>query len=151
MKQTILPCDVAMAYPVLPRYASGQFHLDADMLDDADLLMKTYANGKFVSSKLNRKLGIVYPRKVETYLCRSMTRGFISYDAFTGSVTSSAAASIRFSFFDVENSTLTAYVEQTLLYKFVVDQTRLLSYIMSTSVLLTLFTSLLLCICSLKP
>jgi hypothetical protein len=131
MKQTILPCDVAMAYPVLPRYASGQFHLDADMLDDADLLMKTYANGK--------------------YLCRSMTRGFISYDAFTGSVTSSAAASIRFSFFDVENSTLTAYVEQTLLYKFVVDQTRLLSYIMSTSVLLTLFTSLLLCICSLKP
>jgi hypothetical protein len=63
---SVLPRDVAAAYPVLPRYASGQFHLHTDVLDDMELLMKTYANGKFVSSKLHRKLGVVYTRKVET-------------------------------------------------------------------------------------
>ena len=106
---SVLPRDVAAAYPVLPRYASGQFHLDTDMADDVELLMKTYANGTFVSSKLHRKLGIVYARKVETYLSRLPTRGFVSYDAFTGGITPPAAASIRSSFNDAKNSTLTPY------------------------------------------
>jgi hypothetical protein len=57
---SVLPSHVAAAYPVLPRYAAGQFHLDTEVLDDVELLMKTYANGKFVSSKLYHKLGIVY-------------------------------------------------------------------------------------------
>ena len=66
---SVLPHEVAVAYPVLPRYASGQFHLNTDVSDDVELLMKTYANAKFVSSKLHRKLGVVYTRKVQTYLC----------------------------------------------------------------------------------
>ena len=106
---SVLPRDVAMAYPVLPRYASGQLHLDTDLSDDLELLMKTYANGKFVSSKLYRKLGVEYTRKVQTYLCSRPTRGFISYDAFTGGVTPPTADSIRESFYDAENSTLTPY------------------------------------------
>jgi hypothetical protein len=44
---SVLPSDVAAAYPVLPRYASGQFHLHTDVSDDVDLLMKTYANGTY--------------------------------------------------------------------------------------------------------
>jgi hypothetical protein len=77
------------------------------MSDDVDLLMKTYAHGKFVSSKLHRKLGIAYARKVGTYLCRLPMRAFLSYDAFTGGVKPPAAASIRSSFNNAENSTLT--------------------------------------------
>jgi hypothetical protein len=108
---SILPPDVAAAYPVLPRYASGpgQFHLHTDLSDDVDLLMRTYANGKFVSSKLHRKLGVAYTRKVDTYICRSPKRGFVSYDAFTGGVTPPAAASIRACFEEAEYSTLTPY------------------------------------------
>jgi hypothetical protein len=56
------------AYPVLPRYASGEFHLPRDVSDDVKLLMKTYTNGKFVSKKFYGKLGIVHSRKAETYL-----------------------------------------------------------------------------------
>jgi hypothetical protein len=106
---SILPADVAAAYPVLPRYAAGQFHLQKDLSDDVELLMKTYANGRFISSKLHRKLGVEYTRKVETYLCRSPTRGFMSYEAFTSGVTPPAASSIRAAFQDAENSTLTPY------------------------------------------
>jgi hypothetical protein len=85
---SVLPRDVAAPYPVLPRYASGQFHLgDTNMSDDLDPLMKTCANGKFISSKLHCKLGIVYARKVETYLFRLSTHGFVPYTMFTDGVT----------------------------------------------------------------
>jgi hypothetical protein len=106
---SVLPHDVAVAYPVLPRYASSQFHLNTDASEDVELLMRTYANAKFVSSNLHRKLGIVYTQKVQTYLSRHPTRGFVSYYAFTGSVMPPAAAFIRVSFNDAENSTLTPY------------------------------------------
>jgi hypothetical protein len=101
---SVSPRDVAAAYPVLPRYASGQFHLNTDVLDDLELLVKTYANGKFVSSKLHCKLGIVYTRKVKTYLCRSPTCGFVSYEAFTGGVKAPPAASICALLEDEENT-----------------------------------------------
>jgi hypothetical protein len=74
----LLPPDVAGLYPVLPRYASGQFHLHRDVSDDVELLMKTYANGKFVSKKLYGKLGIVHSRKAKTYLSPSPKRRWIS-------------------------------------------------------------------------
>jgi hypothetical protein len=35
----LLPPDVAGAYPVLPRYTFGQFHLHIDVLDDVELLI----------------------------------------------------------------------------------------------------------------
>jgi hypothetical protein len=104
----LLP-DVAAAYPVLPKYASGQFHLHTDVSDDVDLLMGTYANGMVFSSKLYRKLGVVYTRKLDTYFCRSPKRGFVSYDAFTGGVIPPSAASIRACFEEAENSKLTPY------------------------------------------
>ena len=106
---SVLPPDIAEAYPVLPMYASGHFHLQTDLSDDVELLMKTYANGKFVSSKLHRKLGLIYTRKARTYYLQSPTSGFVSYEAFTGGVTPPPGASIRASFDDAENSTLTPY------------------------------------------
>ena len=79
---SLLPRDVSSTYPVLPKYASGLFHLHEDLSDDLESLMRTYANGKFVSGKLYRKLGLIFTRKVQTYLARSPTRPFVSYEAF---------------------------------------------------------------------
>jgi hypothetical protein len=56
-------------------------------MDDVELLMKTYANLKFISKKFHGKLGIVHSRKAETYFSRSPKRIWISYDGFTGGVT----------------------------------------------------------------
>jgi hypothetical protein len=106
---SVLPAPVAAAYPVLPRYAAGQFHLHRDLSDDVEQLLRTYASGKFVSGKLHRKLGVVYARKVETYLSLSPTRGFVSYDAFTGGITPPNGAIIRSSFKEAESSKLTPY------------------------------------------
>ena len=58
---SLLPSPVAAAYPVLPRYASGQFHLHRDVSNNVELLMKTYTNGKFVSKKFHGKLGFAQP------------------------------------------------------------------------------------------
>jgi hypothetical protein len=84
--ELLLLAPVAAAYPVLPTYAAGQFHLHRDLSDDVELLLRTYASGKFVSAKLHCKLGVVYARKVETYLSLSPTREFVSHDAFTGGI-----------------------------------------------------------------
>jgi hypothetical protein len=81
---SLLPPDVAGAYPVLPRYASGQCHLHRDVSDDVELLMKTYANGTFVSKTFHGKLGIVHSQKAEAYLSRSPMCRWISFNAFTG-------------------------------------------------------------------
>jgi hypothetical protein len=106
---SVLPTPVAAAYPVLPRYAAGQFHLHKDQSDQVEQLLKTYANGKFISNSLHRKLGVVYTRKAETYLAQSPTRGFISYEAFTGGITPPTPSVIRAAFKDAEHSTLTPY------------------------------------------
>ena len=106
---SLLPSDVASTYPVLPRYASGLFHLHRDLSDDVDSLMKTYANGKFVSTKLHRKMGIVFTRKVQTYLARSPKHPFVSYDQFSGGISPPTAPSIRQCFDDAEHSPLTPY------------------------------------------
>ena len=106
---SLLPSDISSTYPVLPKYASGLFHLHKDLSDDLDILMRTYANGKFVSGKLYRKLGVIYTRKVQTYLARSPTRPFISYEAFSGGISPPTAAAIRQCFDDSEHSPLTAY------------------------------------------
>jgi hypothetical protein len=57
---------------------------------------------------------------------------------------------LRIKYFDANRVSPNNF-EQTLLYRFVVNHTRSFSYIMSTPVLSTLFTSLLLGIRSLKP
>jgi hypothetical protein len=104
---SLLPAPVAPAHPVLPTYAAGQFQLHQDLSDDVELLLRTYASGKFVSAKLHRKLSVVYARKVETYLSLSPTREFVSYDAFTGGITPPNGAIIRCAFKDAESSKLT--------------------------------------------
>jgi hypothetical protein len=47
---SLLPPDVAGAYPVLPRYASGQFHLHRDVSDDVELLMKILLAKSFMTN-----------------------------------------------------------------------------------------------------
>jgi hypothetical protein len=106
---SVLPADVAGGYLVLPRYTAGQFHLQKDLSGSVELLMKMYANGRFISSKLYPKLGVCCTRKIGTYFSLSPMHRFVSYDTFTFGVTPPAAASIRASFDDAENSTLTPY------------------------------------------
>jgi hypothetical protein len=55
----MLPPNVAMAYPVLPRYAlpAATFHLDVECAEDFADCMLTYSNGDYFSRKLySRKL-----------------------------------------------------------------------------------------------
>jgi hypothetical protein len=94
---------------VLPKYASGHFHIHQDLSDDLEILMKTYASGKFISTKLHRKMGVVFTRKLETYLASFPTRSFISYEAFSGGISPPTPASIRQCFLHAERSQLTAY------------------------------------------
>ena len=106
---SLLPADVASAYPVLPRYAAGPFHLHRDLSDDVESLMKTYANGDYISNKLHRKIGIVYTRALETYLSRSPKQPFVSFDKFLGGVQPPTGAAIREYFNNAERSPLTPY------------------------------------------
>jgi hypothetical protein len=105
----LLPPDVAGAYPVLPRYTSGQFHLHRDKPDDVELLMNTFANRKFVSKTFRGKLGIVHSRKAETYLSRSPECKWISFVAFTSGITPPTPTLIRTYFQEAEHSTLMPY------------------------------------------
>jgi hypothetical protein len=54
----MLPPNVAMAYPVLPRYAlpGATYHLNVECAEDFADCMLTYANGNYFSRHLyNRK------------------------------------------------------------------------------------------------
>jgi hypothetical protein len=64
---SILPADVAVAYPVLPRYAPP-IPPAKDLSDDwaANENPQT-----FIAANYTRKLGVEYTRKVETSPCRS--------------------------------------------------------------------------------
>jgi hypothetical protein len=48
---SVLDPDVASAYPVEPKYASGNFHFHRDATDDLEILLKTYANGKIIRAE----------------------------------------------------------------------------------------------------
>ena len=101
--------DVASAYPVEPTYASGTFHFDLDLSDNLESLMRTYANGKFVSEQLYRKIGKEYERKVHTYLSRVPKAAFLSYKDFSGSILPPSPDAIRQYYKDAEYSSLKPY------------------------------------------
>ena len=107
---SLLPADVASAYPVLPRYAAGgSFHLHRDLSDDVESLMKTYANGEYISNKLHRKIGIVFTRTLHTYLARSPKQPFVSIEDFLGGIQPPTGAAIREYFDNAEHCPLTPY------------------------------------------
>jgi hypothetical protein len=102
-----------MNYPVDPTYASGGFHLHVDLTDDLELLMKTYANGAFVSKKLHHKIGIQYTRKVDAYLSKVNNQpraaDFISFDEFCRGLSIPSASAIRALYVSAYHSPLTTY------------------------------------------
>ena len=51
----LLPNHVKNIYPVLPKFALGQFHLHHDLCFDLELNMKTYANAPFSALKCGEK------------------------------------------------------------------------------------------------
>ncbi len=101
--------DVAKAYPVLPKYASGTFHLHRNLSDDVEPLMRTYANSKFFSEKLYRKMNIEYTHKVKTYLSLAPTRQVPPKHHYTGGTHPPTDNQIRAAFLSAENSNLTSY------------------------------------------
>ena len=104
-----LPPPVRRAYPVLPKYATGTFHLHRDFTDDMEPAMRTYANGKFVSEKLYRKMHIDYTRKVETYLSLAPTKQVPAKHHYTGGTHPPTDEQIRSAFVSAEESNLTSY------------------------------------------
>jgi hypothetical protein len=105
----LLPAYARSIYPVKPRYASGKFHLHQDLTDDLDLLMKTYANPRFISNKMYRKFNARYTDKVASYLSKNPTQDFVSYDEFVGDCLPPSQRLIRDYFEAAENSPLTPY------------------------------------------
>jgi hypothetical protein len=55
-----LPAHVQSLYPVQPKYGTGTFHFHQDLTFNLELLMRTYANARFVSNRVFRKLGQQY-------------------------------------------------------------------------------------------
>jgi hypothetical protein len=64
----LLPAHVAATYPVLPKYATGAFHLHNDASAFLETMMKTYGNGDMVSCHLLQSLGRHLAKKAATYL-----------------------------------------------------------------------------------
>jgi hypothetical protein len=104
-----LPAHVRSAYPVQPKYATGTFHFHQDLTFDLELLMRTYANARFVSNKLFRKLGQQYTVVVETYLSKQCTSKFPTFEAWSGGVLPPSSDTIRELFKKGANSELNAY------------------------------------------
>jgi hypothetical protein len=104
-----LPAHIRKAYPVNPRYATGLFHLHEELTFDLELLMRTYANARFVSNKLFRKMGQQYTTAVSTYLSKIATADFPSIENWSGNVMPPSDKSIRELFHAAENSPLNIY------------------------------------------
>ena len=70
----ILPTYLASVYPVLPKYATGQFHLDVDVTCQLEQAMLTYGNPAWVSRCLFEKMANNYIRAVDSYRKEEKTR-----------------------------------------------------------------------------
>ena len=75
-----LPPHVRVAYPVEPKYASGTFHFHEDLSSEVEVLMKTYANARFVSNCLYREMCKQYTKKMLTYLSQSPKVNFVTFE-----------------------------------------------------------------------
>jgi hypothetical protein len=63
-----LPEYIRDAYPVLPRYATGNFHISRSSSDLLEEVIMTYGNGDFVSRLLYGAINKDYLRRLELYL-----------------------------------------------------------------------------------
>lgn len=105
----MLQPHVSSCYPVLPIFASGPFHFHQDFSDDLDSLMKTYANAKFVSERMHRKMGLSFERKVHTYLSQLPKLPFLSIKDFLGDISPPTDSAIRQYFLNSELCPLKPY------------------------------------------
>lgn len=103
---SLLPLDVAALYPILPMYTHGSFHVNKDLSDNLELLMQTYANPKFVSTKL-KKPNIRYLWRLETYLTSQQpTDLFAGPEGFTEAIFPPTSDSMQKYFVTAEKSPL---------------------------------------------
>jgi hypothetical protein len=100
---------VAAAYPVMPTYAAGTFHLHRDFTDFLEPLMRTYGNGPLISSMVYRKMGIQYTRSAETYIARGSKANFISAAEYHGQIFPPTDKGIRDAYLHSEYSELKPY------------------------------------------
>ena len=104
-----LPEYASGSYPVLPRYASGTFHLHQDLTDDLESVMRTYGNAKMFSESMYKKIGTHYTRRVQAYLSKNPSLPFLSFQDFSSGITPPTDTSIRQAFTEGEYSPLTPY------------------------------------------
>ena len=86
-------------YPVEPKFCSGSFHFDLGLTDDMQALMKTYANGSFISKEINRKMNIQYTRKLGAYLSipnlKDEPKGYVAFSDWCEGLNPPSAKAIR--------------------------------------------------------
>lgn len=101
----LLPSDVAATYPVLPKYATGTFHLHKDVSNDLEVLMRTTASAKFVSDKMYHKMNNEYTHKVNTYLSHSLKKPVPTMKQFAGMTHPLTDIQIEEAFLNAKQST----------------------------------------------
>ena len=104
-----LPPHIRNCYPCDARFANGGFHLHNNINDDLAALMRTYANGPFVSENMFRKQGKLYERKCLTYLSKNPTQQFVSFEEYRAGIFPPSSDSIRTYFHDSQKSHDTPY------------------------------------------
>ena len=105
----LLSPHIRETYPVLPRYAQGQFHLRTDLSDAVDSVMKTYGNAEFVSRQMVAQQGRFYERKALSYLSMDVIHPYPDYEMWRQDVHPPTPETIRTTYFNAEYSSLQPY------------------------------------------
>ena len=105
----LLDAHVRDTYPVLPRYAHGQFHFNTELSDIVDSVMKTYGNAEFVSRQMVAQQGRFYQRKVLSYLSMDVLHPYPDYETWRQDIHPPMPETIRNTYFEAEYSSLQPY------------------------------------------
>ena len=105
----LLDAHVRDTYPVLPRYAHGQFHFNTELSDIIDSVMKTYGNAEFVSRQMVAQQGRFYQRKVLSYLSMDVLHPYPDYETWRQDIHPPMPETIRNTYFEAEYSSLQPY------------------------------------------
>jgi hypothetical protein len=90
-----LPPHIRDAYPVHPRYASGNFHLSKSTSENLEHIIVTYGNGDYFSKSIYQRLYSVYVRYINNYYSqcqylnnnnnnKTMVLKYPNFNEFTG-------------------------------------------------------------------
>ena len=105
----LLDAHVRETYPVQPRYAQVLFHLNTELSDIVDSVMKTYGNAEFVSCQMVAQQGRFCQRKVHSYLSMDVIHPYPDYETWRQDIHPPMPETIRTTYFDAEYSSLQPY------------------------------------------